>query len=425
MFDFSKIASDCQRALVDDLIPFWLRHACDGIGGGYFDYLTATGQAIEADKQVARQAEQVWAFAYLYTTVEADPDWLDHAQHGADFLAQFAHTDQMACYTRLDRMGQPIAPTHGSATHDPLTGARVASAYAQMHLATADDQWAMLAKQTLHIALRHYQTAREKALAATTEPVALRHLSWPVALLRALLDARPLFTLPDWKEAAEPLLDEILNEFLDKRQDILREWVLPGGAFSHTPEGRRVSTGLTMETTDLLIDVGVMLGNRKLILQAMTECLRQCQWAWQGPAEDHPARNAPRAMSASADVSTQGLVQWVDWKDLPVVFADANHRLASVHGLALAALANGYLHTRHPDGPRWLHRVANYAFGHFSDPRHKAWHMSLSAQNQLVSAFKTTADNGCYALIRGLASTWQYLEQCAKLQPTGIRVASH
>ena len=406
-----------------DLVPFWLRYACDGIGGGYFDYLTTTGQAVEADKQVARQAEQVWAFAYLYTTVEADPDWLDHAQHGADFLAQCAHTDRMTCYTRLDRMGQPAAPTHGPATHHPLTGARVASAYAQMHLATADDQWAMLAKQTLHVALGHYQSEREKALAATTGPIALRHLSQPVALLRALLDARPLFTLPDWKEAAEPLLDELLNEFLDKRQDILREWVLPGGGFSHTPEGRRVSTGLTMEATNALVEVGAMLGNRKLTLQAMNECLRQCQWAWQGATDDHAKQETTR--TEGPDTAAQGLVQWVDWKDRPMVFAGADYRLASVHALALAALANGYLHTRHPDGPRWLKRIADYTLSQFEDAHNKVWHMALTPQHQPVSSFKSTADEGCYALIRGLASTAQYLDQCAKLQPTGLRVIGH
>ncbi|MBO0934677.1 AGE family epimerase/isomerase [Fibrella aquatilis] len=423
MLDFHKIAADCQQALVHDLVPFWLRYACDGIGGGYFDLLTATGQAIEADKQVARQAEQVWAFAYLYTTLGADPDWLDHAQHGADFLAQFAHTDRMACYTRLDRMGRPAAPTHGPITHDPLTGARVASAYAQMHLATADDQWAMLAKQTLHVALRHYQTSREKALAATTGPITLRHLSGPVALLRALVDVRPLFSLPDWKEATEPLLDEILNEFVDKRQDILREWVLPGGAFSHTPEGRRVSTGLTMEATDLLVDVGVMLGNRKLTLQAMTECLRQCQWAWQGPTDNQTGRDITRTVVP--DSAIQGLVQWVDWKDLPMTFAGADHRLASVHALALAALANGYLHTRHPDAPRWLKRIADFALNQFPDHEHQAWHMALTAKNQPTSSFKAITDEGCYALIRGLASTAQYADQCAKLQPVGSRVAGH
>lgn len=407
MLDFQKIASDCQQALVRDLIPFWVRYACDGIGGGYFDYLTANGQAIDADKQVARQAEQVWAFAYLYTTVGADPDWLDHAQHGADFLAQFAHTDQMACYTRLDRMGQPVAPPHQPVTHDSLTGARVASAYALMHLATADDQWAMLAKQTLSVALSHYQTEHETALAGLNGPVGLRHLSHPVALLRALLDARPLFSFPEWKEAVEPLLDEILTEFLDKRQNVLREWILPGGAFSHTPEGRRISTGLTMEATGLLIEVSVVLDNRKLTLQAMTQCIHQCQWAWQG----------------AADTGELGLLPWVDWKDLPLVFAGANQRLASVHALALAALANGYLHTRHPDSPRWLRQIADYTFSQFADVQHKVWHMSLDARNQPLSILKNTADEGCYALIRGLTDTWQYLDQCAKLQPVGKRVA--
>jgi N-acylglucosamine 2-epimerase len=412
LIDFHKIATHCQTALIDQCLPFWLKHACDGLGGGYFDYLTADGKSIDANKSVARQAEQVWAFAYLYTHIDAQPDWLDHALHGADFLAEHAHTAQMGCYTYLDRIGKPaLAPASPyPLMHDPLTGARVAAAYAQVYQATGDDQWAMLAKQTFQALLRHYQTGREAMVnAASDQPQPLRHLSQPVALLRALVDARSLFVITDWKEAAEPLLDELLNEFLDKRHDILREYVGVGGAFSNTPEGRRVATGLTMEAASLLIDVGAMLSNRKLTLQATNWCLRTCEWAW-------PTRPDSRTEER------QGLARWMDWKDQPLFFEGYNHRLASDHLLALAALSNGYWHTRHPEAPRWIKRLHEYTFQYFPDAQHAgSWHLSLTSQHHPASQFKATAETGCYALIRGLAATWQHLDQCALLQPVGVR----
>lgn len=412
MIDFHKIATHCQTALIDECLPFWLKHACDGLGGGYFDYLTTDGKSIDANKNVARQAEQVWAFAYLYTNIDAQPDWLDHALHGADFLAEHAHTPQMGCYTYLDRLGNPTIDP-GSlqlSVNDPLTGARVAAAYAQIHQATGDDQWAMLAKQTFQVILQQYQADRDAQLTAPTEqPQPLRHLSQPLALLRALVDARPLFAATDWKEVTEPLLDEILNEFLDKRHDILREFVGPGGAFSNTPEGRRVATGLTMEASSLMIDVGTLLGNRKVTLQATNWGLRTCDWAW-------PVRPEGRAEER------QGLARWLDWKDQPITNAGESYRMAGDHLLALTALTNGYWHTRHPEAPRWIKRIYEYTFQHFPDARQAdSWHLALTGQLQPVSLFKATAETGCYALIRGLASTWQYLDQCARLQPVGIR----
>lgn len=412
MIDFHKIATHCQTALIDQCLPFWLAHACDGLGGGYFDYLTADGQSIDANKRVARQAEQVWAFAYLYTNIDAQPDWLDHALHGADFLAEHAHTPQMGCYTHLDRVGNPmVSPTSSHQLPlDPLTGARVAAAYAQIHQATGNDEWAMLAKQTFQVVLRQYQSNREALLTAPTDqPQPLRHLSQPVALLRALIDARSLFAATDWKEAVEPLLDEILNEFLDKRHDTLREYVGPGGAFSNTPEGRRIATGQTMEAASLLIDVGARLSNRKLTLQATNWCLRTCDWAW-------PTRPDSRTEER------QGLARWMDWKDQPLAFEGATYRLASDHLLALAALSNGYWHTRHPDVPRWIKRLYEYTFHHFPDTQHAgSWHLSLTSQQQPTGPFKATPEMGCYALIRGLAATWQHLDQCALLQPVGVR----
>lgn len=384
------------------------------MGGGYFDYLTADGKSLDAHKTVARQAEQVWTFAYLYTAIDAQPDWLDHALHGADFLAEHAHNAQMGCYTYLDRLGNPaILPASAHLPeYDPLTGARVAAAYAQIHQATADDQWARLAKQTFQTTLHHYQAGREAVLTAPlNQPHPLRHLSQPLALLRALVDARLLFAITDWKEATEPLLDEILNEFLDKRHDVLREYVGTGGAFSNTPEGRRIATGLTMEAAALLVDVGTLLGNRKLTLQAINWCLRTCEWAW-------PARPDGRTDERP------GLARWLDWKNQPLPFEGSHHRQAGDHLLALSALTNGYWHTRHPEAPRWIKRIYDYTFQHFPDNRQTgSWHPALNSKQQPVSPFKATAETGCYALIRGLATSWQHLDQCALLQPVGLRGA--
>lgn len=411
LIDFHKIATHCQTALLEECLPFWLEYACDGLGGGYFDYLTADGKPLDAPKTVARQAEQVWAFAYLYTAVDAQPDWLDHALHGADFLAEHAHTSQMGCHTFLDRLGNPavVAASPRPPTNDLLTVARVAAAYAQIHQATGDDQWAMLAKQTFQAMLQHYQANREQLLAVpASQPQPLRHLSQPLAILRALVDARALFAPTDWKEATEPLLDELLNEFLDKRHDVLREYVGPGGAFSNTPEGRRIATGLTMEAACLLVEVGTLLTNRKLTLQATNWCLRTCDWAW-------PLRPEGRSDEQ------QGLARWLDWKEQPLPFDGVSHRLASDHLLALAALTNGYWHTRHPDAPRWIKRLYEYTFQHFPDVRQPtSWHLALTGQ-QPVTPFKSTAETGCYALIRGLATTWLHLDQCALLQPVGLR----
>lgn len=242
------------------------------------------------------------------------------------------------------------------------------------------------------------------------QPQPLRHLSQPLALLRALVDARSLFAATDWKEAVEPLLDEILNEFLDKRHDILREFVGQGGAFCNTPEGRRIATGLTMEAASLLIDIGTLLGNRKLTLQATNWCLRTCEWAW-------PARPEGRTEERP------GLARWLDWKEQPLTFDGYNYRLAGDHLMALAALTNGYWHTRHPEAPRWTKRLYEYTFNHFPDTRQAAgsWHLALTSQQQPASPFKATAETGCYALIRGMATTWQHLDQCALLQPVGVR----
>ncbi len=408
MPDFRPLAAQCQHALLEQCLPFWLKYACDGLGGGYFEYLAADGSTLEANKTVARQAEQVWAFAWLYTTLDAQPDWLDHALHGADFLAEHAHDSQLACYTTLDRLGNPIALMQQPLTHDPLTTARVAAAYAQMHLATGHDEWARLAKQTFQTLLVPYQTHRHTRLVAPpTQPQPLKPLSQPVAVLRALLDSQHLFTPADWKEATEPLLDELLTDFLDRRHDQFREFVGPGGAFSNTPEGRRLHTNLSVQAAAVVLETGAKLGNRKLVQQATNWVLALCERTW-------PTAPARPNRLAGPPVLVQGLPHYTDSKGQPMPFAEAGQRHAATHALALAMLANGYRHTRHSNVPDWLERLCQYTFQHFpaTEPSYP-WHPILPPTDPFVA----TPSTGCYGLIRGLAETRHYLTLCQQPEP--------
>ena len=282
------------------------------------------------------------------------------------------------------------------------------SAYAQMYVATGQDQWARLAKQTFQTLLAPYQAHRHARLVAPpNQPQPLKHLSQPVALLRALLDSQHLFAPTDWKDAAEPLLDELLTDFLDRRHNQLREFVGPGGAFSNTPHGRRLNTGLTVQAAAVVMETGQRLGHRKLVLQATDWCLRLCERTWPTSPPHRLAGPPP-----------QGLPCYTDSKDQPISFAEATHRHADTHLLALAALANGYRHTRHPAAPGWITRLYTYTFQHFPAPLPGyPWQVVLPP----TDAFVATPATGCYGLIRGLAHTRHWLEQCQHPEPVTPR----
>lgn len=394
MLDFQRIAAQYQETLLGRIVPFWLKHSRDPIGGGYFNVLAADGQPIDADKVIVLQAQQVWAFAWLYTNVQDKSVWLEHARHGADFLAQYAHAPQLDVYAVVDRRGRSVAQAS-----DLVADSVVVLAYAQMHQATGEDEWAMVAKQTLTslLARRNDHRAKQANIGAGVRQ--LKHLSEPVAVLKAVIDCKELFDEQTWKEAIDSVVTELLTEFLDRRLDLLRETVGPEGTFYNTPEGRRLSPGLTFEAVNYLLDISQQTGNRKLSLQVVSWTLRFCEAAW--------------------DDIEGGLLRWIDLKDEPTVYPEAGQRMASVHLEAMAALSKGYFQTRHPDCPKWLKRIHDYTFQFFPDPKYGAWHLVLDRAAKPLLSAKATPTEGCFYFVRCMAETWRTLEKCGQMQPMG------
>ncbi len=397
MLDFQKLSADYQQALLRQVVPFWLKHSRDEQCGGYFDLLTTTGQVIDGDKYVTLQAQQAYVFVRLYNTFDGRPDWLNHAQHGLNFLSRFAHDATLTSHAQLDRRGRPILPAT-----DVIPDCFLAMAYAQLHRATGEDEWAMLAKQIFVNLFQHWQEVRIEQVQTVGNFRQFRHLSESTALLQTVLEIQPLLDEESWKETVETVLQSTLHEFLDRRTDTLREYILPEGGFVNTPEGRRLNVGLTFQTVNSLLDLCVESGNRKLAMQAVAWCLRICEQAW--------------------DEAMSGLNQYVDMKGQLSIYPDWQQKWAWIQLEAILALTKGYFQTRHPDCPKWFKRIHDYTFQSFPDPKHLGWHLGLDRNNQPLLPAKAIPSVGCFSLIRCLAETAQTLTKCGQLQPLGRNV---
>ena len=392
MPDFQKLSADYQQALLRQVVPFWLKNSRDEQCGGYFDTLSATGGVIEGDKFVTTQAQQAWAFAWLYNTFDGQPDWLTHARHGGNFLRSFAHTDSLDGYARLDRRGRPLEPTTNL-----VPACSVVMAYVQLHRATGEDEWAILAKRTFDRLLQRREEIRAQHRKTIGGSRQMCHLSEATVLLKTGLDMQPLLDEESGKAALDTVLHEIMHEFVDRRTDILREYILPEGAFINTPEGRRLNVGLTFRTAGYLIDLCARNGNQKITTQAVTWCLRMCEQAW--------------------DEATGGLDQYIDLKNQPFIFPDARQKWAWVQVEAISCLIKGNVQTRNPDCLKWFKRIHEYTFAYFSDQKHSSWHVVIDQHRQPLLSAKATPETGCFSLIKCLTETAQALTRCGQLKP--------
>ncbi|KKK51361.1 hypothetical protein LCGC14_3115720 [marine sediment metagenome] len=72
--------------LVNDTLPFWLKHSVDTKYGGYNTVLDRKGEILGPDKSTWVQGRFIWVLSKLYNELEKTEEWLETARHGVDFL---------------------------------------------------------------------------------------------------------------------------------------------------------------------------------------------------------------------------------------------------------------------------------------------------------------------------------------------------
>ena len=70
----AELAACYHNGLVNDVLPFWVKHGWDREHGGIITGLGRDGEIIDDDKSIWFQGRAGWMFATAYRTVEAIDD---------------------------------------------------------------------------------------------------------------------------------------------------------------------------------------------------------------------------------------------------------------------------------------------------------------------------------------------------------------
>ena len=76
-----------KKELLENILPFWLKHVRDRDYGGYHTCLDRDGSVYEYDKLCMWCAGRiVWTYSHMYNELERNPEWLELARCGVDFV---------------------------------------------------------------------------------------------------------------------------------------------------------------------------------------------------------------------------------------------------------------------------------------------------------------------------------------------------
>jgi N-acylglucosamine 2-epimerase len=384
--DFQALAKLYRTALLEDVIPFWEKHAIDWEWGGYFTCLDRAGTVYDTDKFIWLQNRQVWTFAMLYNQLNPRENWLQIARTGADFLAKHGRDAEGNWYFSLTRTGQPLVQPYNI-----FSDCFAAMAFSQYALASGEEQAQAIAMQAYQNVLRRQDNpkGRYSKIYPGTRP--LKSLAVPMILANLTLEMSWLLPSATLEEVLDRTVQEVMTDFLDRERGLMYEHVAPDGSHIDCFEGRLINPGHGIEAMWFMMEIAQRRHDAQLINQAVDVVLQILEVAW--------------------DDEYGGLYYFMDADGHPPQQLEWNQKLWWVHLETLIALVMGYRLTRRQACWDWYQQLHDYAWSHFADPDYGEWFGYLDRQGQVLLNLKGGKWKGCFHVPRALYLCWRQFEK--------------
>lgn len=378
-----------RSQLLENVIPFWLKHGRDMQCGGYVSGLGRDGAPFEWTKVCMwNSGRTIWAFSHFYNEIEQRPEWLEMAKHGLDFARAHGFDPDGRMYYSLTRDGRPLeAP-------ELFVEVFHVSGFSECARATQD---ADLAEQAWRMCLsvwdRLWSPGRAgQELLADTAPV--RVFGHPLIMLNVLDELRRYRDRPEIGPMIDKCLHAITALHTKREQRAAFERVLWDGGPAPGHWGRWVNPGHMIEAGIFMVHEGQHRDDRAVIDQGV----ELIEWGYR----------------LGWDEEFGGVFNDVDIEGKPMPCGNAYVASAKLwwqHAEALYGLLLAYVLTGRAEFLESHRNVHEYSFGHFADGDAAEWFAYLDRRGKCIHEAKGVARKSIFHVGRNLFYAWRLLEQ--------------
>ncbi len=383
--DTKFLAQKYKDELLQNIIPFWTNHSIDKIDGGFYTCLDRDGRVFDTDKFIWLQGRQTWMFAMLYNNVEPRQEWLDIANHGADFLKKHGRAEDGTWYFSLSKIGQPLVQPYNI-----FSDCFAAQAFGQLYKASKKEQDADLALATFKSILSRQNNTKRNWSKSYPGTRPLKNFALPMILSNLSLELAHLLDGDLVNELSANCINEVMNVFYDDNTGLILENVNPDGSFSDSFEGRCLNPGHAIEAMWFLMDLAEKNNDANLINKTIDIILTNLDYAWD---EEHG-----------------GIYYFLDIKGNPPQQLEWNQKLWWVHIETLIALLKAIKLTNNEACKSWYEKLHDYTWQHFKDDEYGEWYGYLTREGKPLLCLKGGKWKGCYHVPRGMYQCWKTLE---------------
>jgi N-acylglucosamine 2-epimerase len=373
----AELYEQYTHCLLEDVLPFWMRHGLDREYGGLLTCLDRDGSVYNTDKSGWLNWRAVWMFSKLYNRVERRAEWLAAARGIFDFCERHLVDVDGRMFFTVTRDGQPLRKRRYLFTE--AFGTIACAEYAR---ATRREDVLQRARDTFRLVLELWRTPG--ALPAKVDPrtrVAKAH-AMPMIMLATAQELGASDDDPLYAEVAEACLREVLDDFVKDDERVLLETVGPNGERLDSPEGRCVNPGHAIETAWFILREGRARNDPALIRRAAQILRWSLERGW--------------------DPEYGGILYFVDVEGKPPEQLEWDMKLWWPHTEALYALLLAARLTGEPWCAEWYERVHAWTFERFPDPEHGEWFGYLHRDGSRRLSLKGSLWKGPFHVPRAL-----------------------
>ncbi len=373
-----------RDGLLEDTLPFWLRHCVDREHGGFMMALDQDGTVVDTDKGVWQQGRFTWLLGELYNTVEPRSEWLELARHGADFIDRFCFDlDDGRMWFHVTRDGRPIRKRRYA-----FSESFAAIAYGELAKATGSSEYADKAGRAFRRFVDHnLNPVNTPAKFTDTRPT--RSLGFPMITIATAQELRDSIGMDDADAWIDRSIESIVQYHVKEEFQCVMETVdLDGGMIDHF-DGRTLNPGHAIEGAWFIMWEGMHRGDDSLI---SVGC-KMLDWMW--------ARGWDREHG--------GILYFTSVDDRPVQEYWHDMKFWWPQNEAIIATLLAHHLTGEAKYERWHKQVHEWAYEHFPDPANGEWYGYLDRTARVTSTLKGNLWKGPFHLPRMQLICWRIL----------------
>ncbi len=379
---FSDLRRSYEHDLLEDVLPFWIRHGVDREQGGLLTGLAEDGALIDTDKAIWLQGRAAWTFATVHHSMKKNDGWLALASSCLDFIRRHGRGPGGKLYFTVTRDGRPLRMRRY--VYSECFAAIGSAAYA---VAAGDEQARAEALEYFSIYLHH--SFSPGVMPAKTDP-GTRPMKGVAPLMIAIVTAQEIrlllgdvavhgATCSQWIDRA---VGEIERDFFKPDLGALMEVVGPNGEVIDHYDGRTLNPGHAIECAWFILHEAKL--RRDPRMQRLGLAILDLMWrrGW--------------------DPEFGGLLYFTDVHGKPVQEYWAEMKFWWPHNEAEIATLLAYQLTGDKRYAEWHGHVHAWSRRVFADPRHGEWFGYAHRDGRISTRLKGNTWKGPFHLPRML-----------------------